>query len=626
MNRIKTTLILGLLTVGLIGCSDSDSATNPEPTPPPQAQEFSTVLSLVVPDSNGNPRTDLTNAKADVFVTTSTTEQLVAARNSDEVRVVDGQGETITSIEIPATGIAAAALMYNEGFFEAGGIAIIDFVVSADGNYANKVTAVVDQSAVQSGTISVEAQLTSKQFDAEEEGIAIASAPEVKTSASDVSVDEEAKTAVILVPIESSTPTFSDSEELQEVNQGGKAEVSIPANTTLVAKNAAGETVPIVGALSTNVAYFSADPSNAADESLSPLNQFPGGLSPESVVGIDGGEEGGNFISAGFVAIEIADEAGNLVREFSSGNDEDAKPVQITFTVPAGTKDDEGNEVKEGSVIPFWSYDESTGQWAYEGEVTLSAANSDGNFPAVAAVDHLSYFNLDYFGQDRCNIQMTVSDSVGETSENLNFAMRRSAGGWNKYKTTYDNSPNITVVNVPPYDGTFSMNFRGVDGSAISALSLTDGSGNALPSGTVGADGVVTGLNFCGGDGERGRQVNYVVTLDATPPVRYDVPFSIVDQCTDSNLSTQQPGYIYIYENGRWVTWLYSSSTSTVSKTLEEGSYSATIYVWNVEKGYYDSFVETFSVDSDAPVVFTRNFICDPSGGTGASAGGGTGN
>ncbi|WP_087019313.1 hypothetical protein [Thaumasiovibrio subtropicus] len=601
--------------LGLSACSDSDGVTQTGPVAPPAAKEFSTVISLVVPDSNGNPVSNLQNGKAKISVNAGA----AASAASESVRVVDGDGKTLTEVAIPTNGVVALALAYDEGAFDNGVTVQIDFVVTADGNFSNKVTVSVDKAAAESGTITATVPLTSKTFDAAAENIAIASAEEVTTASTDITVDTEEKTAVITVPIASVTPKLEEGD-LASVNKGATASVSIPANTTLIAKNAAGETVVVSGALSTNVSYFSADPDNAAEEEKSPLNQFPGGLEPASVANFDDGEEGGSFISAGFVAIEIEDEAGNLVKEFSTGGDEESKPVEITFTVPAGTKDENGNEVGEGSVIPFWSYDETAGEWSYEGDATLGAADADGNFPAVVSVNHLSYFNLDYFGRDRCKIQMTVSDSTGETNENLSLSMRRASGGWQKYKTTYDNSPNITLVRVPPYTGTLKMGLAGTSTSNISSLVITDANGNALDNGTL-ENGTVSGLNYCGGsEGQRDRLINYAITLDVTPLPSFDVDFTIVDRCNNASLETQQPGYVYIYTSeGSWVTWRYTSASAPVKANLKQGDYRADAYVWDVENFTYDTISTTFSVDSNSNVELVRSVTCEGgTGGTGA--------
>src|SRR6266568_1420176 len=181
-----------------------------------------------------------------------------------------------------------------------------------------------------------------------------------------------------------------------EATTGGQVRLEIPAQTVITT----AEGTPLSGALTAQVANYN----NTDKESLA---CFPGGL--DQAPAPAGSSSPGVFVSGGFAAIQLTDAAGNLAARFSG-------PVSVQISVPADTVNpDTGAAVAPGATIPFWSYDEVTGVWSREGNVTLGSTAVSGNYSAVAQVSHLSYFNIDWL-QSRCaaapQVKITGNDQL----------------------------------------------------------------------------------------------------------------------------------------------------------------------------------------------------------------------
>lgn len=133
------------------------------------------------------------------------------------------------------------------------------------------------------------------------------------------------------------------------------------------------------------------------------LAAYPGGL--DVIAQVDGfeingetqsGEQPINFKSAGFTAVNISDEAGHKVKQFS-------KPIEIAMQFKVGTRDEKGNIVAIGDSVPIWAYNEDKGTWFYEKYGTVQDLNtSDGLFDVIYQTDHLTYFNLDWHYGNKC--------------------------------------------------------------------------------------------------------------------------------------------------------------------------------------------------------------------------------
>ena len=209
---------------------------------------------------------------------------------------------------------------------------------------------------------------------------------------------------------------------------GNKAEVTIKKGTVL--KNSAGTVLS--GEVKTRVTYF--DPQEEQS-----LNSFPGGFSVE----LDGQPK--TFISAGFVAIDM--KVGNdKVEQF------DKSKVTVDLDV-TGVKKEDGSLVSAGDEIPLWSYNENTGAWKREGTVVVAttlakSANGKTTLRATAQISHLSYWNLDWYG-DACYEGITIR-FTGNCFNQLRIKGKRISDGryyYSGYVTGGD--PNLQLLRAP---------------------------------------------------------------------------------------------------------------------------------------------------------------------------------
>lgn len=170
-------------------------------------------------------------------------------------------------------------------------------------------------------------------------------------------------------------------------NQGDPSlEVEIPAGTTLLDNS--GQ--PVRGTITTEVTLFN----NQAEGSV---DAFPGGLSNVEVRQQGNTMADGSFVTAGFVAMDMRNEQGQEVTNFS-------EPITMTVEIDPNTINPEtGQAIKHGDIIPVWSYNENTGEWKYETQGTVEGPDADGNYVISYQASHLSYWNLDWFWTQYCS-------------------------------------------------------------------------------------------------------------------------------------------------------------------------------------------------------------------------------
>ncbi|MEA5426060.1 hypothetical protein [Arcicella lustrica] len=114
-----------------------------------------------------------------------------------------------------------------------------------------------------------------------------------------------------------------------------------------------------------------------------------------------------NPISA--VSAEISNESSQKVKTFSA-------PIEIKFQFGVGTKNSAGQDIKEGDVLSFASYDEDAKTLKYEGTSTVKKNGNVLEF--VASVNHLTEFYCGDLLSECSNLKLNVlSDPlyVGET-------------------------------------------------------------------------------------------------------------------------------------------------------------------------------------------------------------------
>jgi|GEM_PF-3241907 len=187
--------------------------------------------------------------------------------------------------------------------------------------------------------------------------------------------------------------------EVSVTTDGNKASVVIPQGVTLKSEDG----TPLSGNLTTTIAHFDAGDPRA-------LAAFPGSLTP-IIKDEEGNTEPSRFVSAGFVSIDIADGAGNKAATIENGS------LSVSIAASSATVNPDTEKViQAGDKIPLWSFNEKSGQWSYESEVTLEAddlyipltRSYEKGLRVKTSVTHLSSYNLDYH-EDSCAISSKIN-------------------------------------------------------------------------------------------------------------------------------------------------------------------------------------------------------------------------
>lgn len=229
-----------------------------------------------------------------------------------------------------------------------------------------------------------------------------------------------------------------------EASKGAAATFKLPAGTVL--KDRTGQ--PLTGDLKVSIGYFSP---NAADVGAI----FPGGLSPESVSAFTNGVSGtrerqrGYFITAGLLAVDIVDGQGRKAHALENALG------SMTIQTPAGLINPDTDEpIKDGDKVPVWSHNETTGLWSQERVATFKQTDS-GNFEVTYEVNHLSYWNLDWWYYNGRNgvpdvICNTIGVSFSKPFSNQNLRATQYISNWGShYSYGVASSENVTLYSVP---------------------------------------------------------------------------------------------------------------------------------------------------------------------------------
>lgn len=208
-----------------------------------------------------------------------------------------------------------------------------------------------------------------------------------------------------------------------------KSTLTVPAGTVL--RDANGNSLS--GTVTTQLTYFDATTRSA-------IPSFPGGFSVNTNTSGNGG-----FVTAGFSAINMF--VGNTAVESFS------RPVNVQIQVNPNTiNPTTGTTVRPGDQIPMWSYNESTGNWTFEGNYTLqSTIGPEGKqvlFVEKSDVTHLSYWNLDWF-LNSC-YQSSKIRFIGGCWNFLYWYIEYANGqGYIAYGSVTSNDPEIILLNSP---------------------------------------------------------------------------------------------------------------------------------------------------------------------------------
>jgi len=146
--------------------------------------------------------------------------------------------------------------------------------------------------------------------------------------------------------------------------------------------------------------------------SAASLKALPGGVTTSTAINSNNAAISGtvNFVTAGLLQMNL-DAGGVAVKKFS-------KPVGITIELNSNmTNFATGKPLKVGDVLPYWSMNETTGQWKSEGNTTV-VLNANGKLSAPIQISHLSCWSVGWswgatgaYGTCANSLKVTINTS-----------------------------------------------------------------------------------------------------------------------------------------------------------------------------------------------------------------------
>jgi hypothetical protein len=223
---------------------------------------------------------------------------------------------------------------------------------------------------------------------------------------------------------EQATVTFDSGTQMQDVN-----------GTPITA-----------GALNLNVVQYGTNSSAS-------LQALPGGTSTATAIKADGSAISGsvNFVTAGLIQMNL-DAGGVAVKKFS-------KPVNVSIELNGSlTNFATGKPIKVGDVIPYWSLNETTGQWKSEGNTTV-VVDSQGKLSAPIQISHLSCWSVGWswgatgaYGTCGSSLNVTINTSdVNFKGGPYNVSLQTADGTYlgGVQGVTISNGNVVTLTSVP---------------------------------------------------------------------------------------------------------------------------------------------------------------------------------
>uniref|UniRef100_UPI0039A0D553 Ig-like domain-containing protein n=1 Tax=Thaumasiovibrio sp. DFM-14 TaxID=3384792 RepID=UPI0039A0D553 len=368
------------------------------------------------------------------------------------------------------------------------------------------------------------------------------------------------------------SPPLMDGSPAALILDGASFSLNIPSGTELLGPD--GLPFEADGEVTISAMLLSADPKGETAPANSPLLNFPGGMNIDSLLGDgpDGADlsNGFYFISAGLVVIEIRDTAGNQATGFKGG------VAELTMNVPKSTTNpNTGLPLSESDIsIPLWGYSEYEQGWRYEGEALISGS-SDNTLTVTTELSHLSRYNLDWYGQDRCWLDVDVVDAQGTANnQSLRLAFSKTGGGW-AYTASGWGEPlnNLNIARVPAFGGTVDF----LDSSGNSILASIEADGQVYNANT---DGGVTLEDFCFGvTSNQTKSIKATLSINNPPRIDLNLSLSAVCPIDDTLTSDVSGGRYYLREGYSWVSrGELSSNSLTFSNLIEGGTYTLFYY------------------------------------------------
>ncbi len=628
-NKFKLTklaLALGL-TASLTACfSDNDNNDYVEPPTPPEETVDVAVPPVAAPVQAGAVTVniiDVTGAAIEASATITFT--------SSEDGLLTASGEALDDEDKTTTD---SAFGYTVESIPADGVSY-DYVVSAEGYLNNSGTLALTTT---DSVATQEIRLTPRTL--ADSDIAIAA--DTKTLADIAGDTEIAYDASTGLTVGDGTDPDAEIALPQSVEKAGVA----VGGTTVKIKNGTQfldkDKNPLTSAPTMTVAYFANEATRNDEEAedaaatTSSLDAFPGGLALS--VAADPNDESsdeqveGSFTSGGFVAIELVDDEGNKVSSFGEGNTitvamqvdkKTSNPCPVTL--PADTDIAtfaEANGFKSGvctvanpvprklaagDIFPVWSYDEDAGKWSFESYGEVTDGGNASTFDVSVDVNHLSYWNLDYFNNRQCgSFQFDILDNT-DTANTAETTILLETNGFRRTLTSYNGDySSATIYNPPGFPVTVKVLRNGVN--VLDGLS-TDFDGNAS---ALSVD------NLCDLDGEA-LKLTIAPPVIVTKQVTTQLVCSNTDEFEVDTAPVATPSLVRVFKDGSFKRSVYSSGTFNLD--LEQGgTYTANYYDYNT-----GTWLSTSVTADNTAVTFDIPVECEvetvPVSGSGSGSG-----
>lgn len=620
----KLALALGL-TASLTACF-SDNDDNKYEKPPVKPPE--TVVVAVPPAAAevqaGAITVSLVDVQGNQLVDTTATIKFT----SPEDGLVTSAGAELSEENKSTT---ASLFAFNVSAIPADGIDY-SYVVTAEGYLSNSGTFSL---TAEETSLAQEIRLTPRTLPDSDVAVVAATTAlaDLAEEGTDVAYDES--TGLVI------SGDKSEIELKQEIS-GDKAStavggttVKLKSGTKFIKKDGtAMTTVPEM-----TVAYFANEATRNTTESeedaaeSSSLDAFPGGLAL-SVAGPDNDETvEGSFTSGGFVAIELVDDEGNKVSTF--GEDENGNPIALTVAMqvdkntnnPCPVVFDENSadsltaqaeaggykkgvctvatptsrDLKANDIFPVWSYDEDAGEWEFENYGVVKDSGNATTFDVEVDVEHLSYWNLDYFtyriGASKCpnnRLTFNIVDQNDDPNE-VRSSLLIEANGYRSLIRSYGGN----------YD---SGTFRNPPSFPVKIKMMRDGK-NILDGvvGQASADGESSAVEFddlCDLQGQTIKLNSAPVTI-VEKQITTQLVCSNTEDFEVATAPVVTPTNVNIYQNGKFVRSIYSSGTFSL-KLEEGGTYTASYEDINT-----GDFISTALTADASATTFDIPTVCE---------------
>jgi hypothetical protein len=191
----------------------------------------------------------------------------------------------------------------------------------------------------------------------------------------------------------------------------------------------------VSGTLSASVMYFN----NKNKESL---ESFPGGLIAKAVTSSGGSARSGLFTTAGFAEFSLVNQSGTKVKTFSGNT------VELSIDIPSGTiNKNTGAAVKNGDIIPVWSFNESSATWNYETDGIALGPDANGNYKVSFESTHLSWWSLGWLGESVCSEGATIN--LNGNFASLTLEIIDLSGNFISSQVVTSGENSVTIQNAP---------------------------------------------------------------------------------------------------------------------------------------------------------------------------------